>query len=227
MTNNDGRTITAKVVDYKPGESVDIELENGTFYQDVALTHFSEADCKYFKSWHQAREAAKKDAPLMPDSKIKAFVKSSRDDDFNKSGDPDDREVVYEPAITFDNEEVELSFQKVRGTLVFIGESVIKNREMHILYRENFTIDLPAGSRSYWNGTPFTNTYDANPSNGSAFGAKYEGYLLVLRDQEGKVRVIKASKSKWEKAYKLILNAEKRKGYSSDFEDSFTPATIF
>lgn len=163
---------------------------------------------------------------LTADSRIKVFVKSSRDDDLNEKGDPDNREVEYEPALTFDNEEKDLSFKNVRGTLVFIGESVLSNREMHILYKEDFSVDLPADTRIRWEGEPFTNVYDDYAKNGSAFGAEYEGYLLVLRDKEGNVAYIKASKSKWADNYEAILEANKNKAYSADFEESFPKSKV-
>jgi hypothetical protein len=221
LHNSDGVAIIAKVTDYDPAKGVSIQTRAGQKYQDVKLHFFSTEDQRYFKEWHAAREAAKHDAQLMPDAKIKMFVKSSRDNDLNDKGDPDNREVEYEPAITFDNEDKDLSYQDVEGTLVFIGQSVLDKGEYHVLYREDFTVTLPARERTKWEGSAFKNVYDDYAANGSAFGAEYEGYLLVLRDKEARPVIVKASKSSWKSCLSAILSANMRQGHSRDFSKSF------
>ena len=222
--------IEAKITDFNPRDGVSLELASGRSFNDVVITRFSESDQKHILQWEskrqQLRKASMNDAQLLPDSKIQMFVKSARDNDLNDKGDPDNREVEYEPAITFDSKEKDVSFKRVKGTLVFIGESVLEKREFHILYREDFTVDLPANERVKWEGKPFTNIYDDYPKNGSAFGAAYEGYLLILRDKEGTARILKASKSSWKEDYRAILSADTRLGHSKDFSES-SPKTTY
>jgi hypothetical protein len=225
LTNNEGDEIEAKVIEYLNDQHVTIELRNGKTYKDVDISRFSIKDRTYFKEWEKARIAAKENADLKSDTELSIFVKSARDDDLNDKGDPDNREVEYEPAITFDNKEKDFSFKNVSGTLVFIGQSVLENSEFHILYREDFKVDLPRGERVHWEGKPFKNVYDDYARNGSAFGAEYEGYLVVLRDKNQDVRVIKASKSSWKDDYRQILKANMRQGHSRDFRKSF-PKTV-
>ena len=221
FTSNDGRTIEAKVTDYEPGNGVSIELRTGAEYEDVDLARFSKRDRAYIRKWHKARKAAKNDAPLKPDSRLRIFVKRGRDNDLNDVGDPDDREVKYQPALTIDNEEIDLSFRDVKGTLVIIGQSVLESDEYHILHREDFIIDLPANERVEWTGKSFINKFDDYAANGQAYGAEYEGYLLVLRDKEGTARIIKTSKTRWKRNYENILRADERQGHSKDFDRSF------
>ena len=226
FTSRDGKTVEAKVIDYMadvPGtkmKMVTIELKNGETYEKLDTNIFSSADQKYFKQWHADRLAAKDDAPLLPDAEIKMAVKKSRYNDLNDKGDPDNREVEYEPVIIFENEDWDLSYKKVGGTLVFIGQSTLDRGEFHVLYKEDFSIDLPRMEETIWEGKPFVNVYDSNPSNGSAFGAKYDGYLIVLRDKNKKAQVIEASKAEWEENYQSILDADISKAYNKTFQES-------
>jgi hypothetical protein len=221
LHSSDGKPLEAKVTAYDPTKGVSIETSSGQKYENVGVDRFSPEDQKYFKEWLAQRIAEKDDARLMHDSKITMFVKSSRDNDLNDKGDPDNREVEYEPAITFDNKDKDLSYQNVEGTLAFIGQSVLDKKEYHILYRQDFTVNLPASERTRWVGKSFKNVYDDYARNGSAFGAEYEGYLLVLNDKQGHPVIVKASKSLWKGCIRGILAADLRQGHSRDFTESF------
>tara|TARA_B110000208_G_scaffold144691_2_gene174548 strand:+ start:71 stop:898 length:828 start_codon:yes stop_codon:yes gene_type:complete len=221
LHNSHGNPLEAQVTAYDPTKGVSIQTRSGQKYENVGIDRFSPEDQKYFKEWQAKHIAEKDDAQLMHDSKITMFVKSSRDDDLNDKGDPDNREVEYDPAITFDNKDKDLSYQNVEGTLVFIGQSVLDKKEYHILYRQDFTVNLPSGERTRWVGKSFKNVYDDYARNGSAFGAEYEGYLLVLNDKLGHPAIIKASKSHWKGCIRSILAANSRQGYSRDFSESF------
>jgi hypothetical protein len=113
LHNSDGRPLEAQVTAYDLTKGVSIQTRSGQKYENVDIDRFSPEDQKYFKEWQAKRIAEKDDAQLMHDSKITMFVKSSRDDDLNETGDPDNREVEYDPAITFDNKDKDLSYQNV------------------------------------------------------------------------------------------------------------------
>jgi len=228
FTNQAGKTIEARITDFDPArERVSIEMKDGTHYKDIDISLFSGDDREYMGDWLEAKEAAKKDAPLRADSRVDITLKRGLDNDLNQGSDPDDRHVAYEPSIIFENEELELSFKKIKGTLVIIGESVVKNGEYHILSREDFVLDdLPARTKVEWMGKPFVNIYDDNPHNGSAHGADYAGYLVVLRDKADKVRKIFSSKTSWEERYERILKASLIQAHSRDFSKSFEKSRL-
>lgn len=150
---------------------------------------FSAKDQAYILEWEKKRVATeiadRENAQLLLDAKLLILVKSGRDNDLNDKGDPDHREVEYEPGLTIDSREKDSRFKGVQGTLVFIGQSVLEKKEYHTLYRQDFTVDLKAGERTKWQGKGFLNVYDDYAANGSAFGVEYEGYLVVLRDNQG------------------------------------------
>jgi hypothetical protein len=220
FSSTDGSLIRAQLTSYSPTNGVSMKLENGRQVDKVPLSRFSDADRQFIETWAKAQQVGAENAPLKADSNIKIFVNSSEDDSLNQKGDPDNLEVKYEPGINFENLDEKLSFKSVGGTLVFIGQSVIEKNEYHILYRQDFTVDLPTGEKVRWQGTPFTNTVDSNPSNGSAFGAEYVGYLVVLRDGQNRGLKVKASKSQWEDCYEAIIKADMRQGHSRDFSKS-------
>lgn len=219
--NNDGVTIHARITDYDPDSGVSLELRDGRRYNSVALELFSAEDRDFVRSWFEARIAAKNDAPLKPDSRLIITVKLGRNDKLNDGSDPDNREVDYSPGIVLENEDKDLSYKNIRGTLVIIGESVLESREYHVLYKEDFTLDVSTLSSAEWAGSSFKNVYDDYADNGSAFGADYEGYLVALRNKEGQVQMIKTSKTKWQAAHERILSANTRRAYSHDFSSSF------
>lgn len=225
LTSSDGRQIEATITDCDEAK-VSIQLSNGQVFSNVPISRFSEDDQKYFRQWILDREAAKLDAHLTRESRIEVIIKRGRDDDLNESGDPDNREVRYDPEIIFENEETELSFKNVSGTIVFIGQSVLNSREYHLLNLQDFKVDLPVGERTTWIGKPFKNIYDDYAQNGSAFGAEYEGFLLILYDKNKKAQIIKSSKKNWEANYDFLIKADKNKGYTIDFSES-GPKTIY
>jgi hypothetical protein len=225
FTNTQGKEIDGQIIDYLNEGKVSIKMRNGTIHKDVDVSFFSTSDRAYFKEWKREQLLSKEDANLTSETRLSIFVKKSRDNDLNDKGDPDNRVVEYEPKITIDNEEKDYSFKNVKGTLVFIGQSVLNNKEFHILYREDFVVSLPANRRVHWEGKSFTNVYDDYAKNGSAFGAVYEGYLILLRDKGGAPKIIKASKSSWRDHYQRILKVSLNKGHSRDFSQSF-PKTV-
>jgi len=220
LKSSDGKTIEATITGYDAARGVSLKTKSGQIFKDVPANRFSIDDQSYFKTWAEKRETEKADASLTAENKIKIAVKTSGDKDLNKKGDPDNQEVSHEPGIIFDLSEEENSYQKVSGTLVFIGQSVIERDEYHILYREDFTVDLPSGETVKWDGTPFTNVYDSITGNGSAFGAAYDGYLLVLRNKEGVISVSKSSSARFLDYVEAILKADLREGHSKDFTSS-------
>ncbi len=220
LKSSDGKTLEATITGFDAARGVSLKTKSGQIFKDVPIDRFSIDDQNYFKSWAEKRETEKGDAMLTAENNIKIVVKTTGDKDINKKGDPDNMEVSHEPGITFDLTAEENSYKKVSGTLVFIGQSTVERDEYHILYREDFTVDLPSGETVKWDGTPFTNVYDSIKGNQSAFGAAYDGYLLVLRNKEGVISVSKSSSAKFLEYAEAILKADLRQGHSKDFTSS-------
>ncbi|MGJ8641637.1 MAG: hypothetical protein ACSHYA_19755 [Opitutaceae bacterium] len=187
--SSDGATIEATVIEAS-ATSVTIQRRDGREFKDVPLERFSAKDRRYVREWRKAQEKAILDANLQFDSRVKVTVQKGEDDDKNDYGDIDDRVVQFEPGIVADNDEKELTFRNVKGTLVMIGRGVIERDSYVILNKQDFTIDFIPRERTRWQGNRFQCRYD--PDYG---GFEYAGYLVVLRDKQGNPAIIKGSKS--------------------------------
>ncbi len=221
FTSSDGATIEATVVDAS-AIAVTIRRKDGSEFKDVPLSRFSAQDRKYVRGWRDARKQAVEDADLTHDSRIRITVKKGKDDDMNNYGDIDDRVIVFEPGIVADNEEKELTFRNVQGTLVIIGSGVIEKDSYVVLSKQDFVIDLIPREQTRWEGDLFQCRYD--PDYG---GFDYAGYLLVLKNKAGHNVVVKASKSAWEKHPEAILKAKQLTGYDRNFRKEFQLFSTF
>ncbi|MGJ3242329.1 MAG: hypothetical protein ACFE0O_05140 [Opitutales bacterium] len=217
FTDNNGRTLRAEILDTPAPDKVTIRRDDGRVFRDLNVGLFSADDQAHIRQWREERVKALDEADLTPDARLDIRVLRRRDDDLNNYGNIDDREVAYLPRVRITNEEVERTFTGVKGTLVFVGESVLDGRVYKIIDRQSFTLDLPRRETTEWTGKPFENKYDDDGTNGYAFGYKYEGYLLVLKNRQGQTVQLKASRSAWEKRPGPLLRASTRSAYDGDF----------
>ena len=63
-----------------------------------------------------------------------------------------------------------------------------------LLLKENFTFSLPARGTHEFSTEEAVTRYDTT---GARFGAKYEGWVLVVRDKSDKIIMTKASPPSW------------------------------
>ncbi|MEO0796370.1 MAG: hypothetical protein AAFX93_14465 [Verrucomicrobiota bacterium] len=217
FTSQDGREMRAKIVESGSPDKVTIQHENGTFYRDLNPEIFSFQDQRYIREWREKQRKSLDEADLSSDSRIEVRVYRGRDDDLNKYGNVDDRDVRYEPSVVIVNKELEKSYTGIQGTVVYVGQSVFDRKEFKILNRQEFTMDAPRKKETEWKGDPFQNLYDDDASNGHAFGYKYAGYLLVLKNRAGEVVFTKGSKGDWENAPQSLMQASLRSSYAKNF----------
>lgn len=222
FTSAEGVTIEAELLSVDPRERATIRRADGRLFRDVPIDFFSDADRKYIRKWQSDKQKALDTANITPDSRVRISVATSRDRDLNNYGDIDDQIIQYKPRLSFLNEEMQKTFTGVNGTLVFIGEHVLDGSVNGALYREDFKVNIPPKKKIEWDGIPFVTKYD--PDWG---GFKYEGYLLVVRDQKGEVVQIKASKSAWEQNYKKILKVPLNVPHDRKFESEARGYSVF
>ena len=116
------------------------------------------------------------------------------------------------------NNDFNTTYRDVQGVLIAIGESVIKSGEMRILSRDEFTITLPYQETVRWKGATFTNRYDEYAGNGVAFGYKYDDYLVILYDENGKFTHVRSKSKRNVDNAERILKARMKTSYDDDFE---------
>ncbi|MEM9025636.1 MAG: hypothetical protein AAGB06_01740 [Verrucomicrobiota bacterium] len=213
FTSSDGVTIEAELIAVDSLDRTTIRRVDGHLFREVPIEFFSDQDRKFIRNWKAEQQKALDNANITADSRVRINVGTNRDSDFNDYGDIDDQVVKYKPKISFYNEELEETFTGVNGTLVFIGEHVLDSSVMGVIYSQEFKIDVPPKEKTEWIGKPFMSRYD--PDYG---GFKYEGYLLVVRDQAGKLVQIKASRANWKNNFQRILKAKLKTAYDRKFE---------
>jgi len=213
-----GRSIRAEFVEVNEEGTVTIRREDGRLFRGIPLQTFSKESRTKFAAWLERQKELEENPVITAESDLRIRFSRGRDEDLNKDGDPDDRVVEMEPVVSILNNDFNKTYRDVRGIVVVIGESVISPGEMKILFKEEFTLTLPFRETVRWEGKRFTNRYDANPGNGSGYGYKYEDYLIILYDPDGKPVLKRSSRKKHEENYTRILKARPNKSYDEDFE---------
>ena len=213
FASSDGTTIEAELIAVDSRDRTTIRRVDGRLFRNVPIEFFSDQDRKFIRNWKAQQQKALDNANITADSRVRISGVTNRYSEFIDYVDFDYLFVKYKPKISFYNEELEETFTGVNGTLVLIGEHVLDSSVMGVLYSQKFKIDVPPKEKIEWKGKPFMSRYD--PDYG---GFKYEGYLLVVRDQDGKVVQIKSSKSTWKDNFRKILKAKLKKPYDRKFE---------
>ena len=219
--SSDGVRIEAEMLEAS-STAITIRREDGKVFKDVPLERFCAEDRRYVNQWLAQEKERINNADLSADSKVKLLFLKGKDDEMNNYGDIDDRIVKFEPEVVLTSEEKIVTYPDVEGTIVVVGQGILKNDQYTILSKQNFSIEVLPKQKSRWDGEAFECRYD--PDYG---GFEYGGYLLVLRNRAGDIVKSKASKSHWEKNPKVILGARKFQGYDSKFEKKIKLYTTF
>ena len=209
FTNSQGSTLRAEILSVNRAEQVTLKRDDGRIFRDLPIDMFSNADRKYIRQWQANLEKALNNADIQANSDFTVTVGKRRDDDFNKYNDIDDRVVKYAPRVNIHNDEIKETFTDVRGTLIIVGQEILRKNEYAVLFREDFKLDLPPGEKTTLFRTKFRMAYD--PDYG---GQNYEGYLILIKNRQDKIIFLKASKGIWEDNVNKLLKA--KKGYTYD-----------
>ena len=213
-----GRSIRAEIVEMNGDDAVTIRREDGRLFSFLPLTNFSKKSRSQIEAYAKRQEELEKYPPLTEKSNLSIRFARGRDDDLNNDGDPDDRVVVMEPTVSVRNNDFNTTYRDVKGVLIVIGENVINSGEMRILSRDEFTITLPYRETVRWKGATFTNRYDEYAGNGVAFGYKYDDYLVILYDENGKIVHARSKSKRNVDNAERILKARTNTSYDEDFE---------
>ncbi|NCG08686.1 MAG: hypothetical protein GWO81_03840 [Verrucomicrobia bacterium] len=219
--STDGMRIEAELMEASQ-TAITIRRQDGKVFKEVPLERFCSEDRRYVNQWLAQEKERINNADISADSKVKLLFLKGKDDEMNNYGDIDDRIVKFEPEVVLTSEEKLVTYPDVEGTIVVVGQGIIEDEQYTILSKQNFSITVLPKQKSRWEGEAFECRYD--PGYG---GFEYGGYLLVLRNRDGRIVMAKASKSHWEKDPRAILNARKLQGYDSKFEKKIKLYTTF
>jgi len=217
LTDSGGREIEARIIALDEG-AVTIERADGRLFYEIPLSKFSKKSQEKITASFAEQEESRLFPDLTEDADLKVRFSSGRDDDLNDTGDPDNRSVVLQPSVGFENTNFTETYRDIECTVYIIGKSVLSSDEYKILNKQDFTVTIPPRESVRWESKPFNNLYDDYAKNGSAFGYKYDDYLLVLRNRSGEPVLVYSARKHFEKVAENIFKASLSKSYDEDFE---------
>ena len=108
--------------------------------------------------------------------------------------------------VTLKNKKVNVDCPPCKGELILIGQSQSSAEDFQVLSSQTFQV-TPSREGAVFLAKPFSTIYDSdNKGYGNIGGFKYEGYLLIVRDLEGKVLFTKTVYAKIKKAMQLDVS---------------------
>lgn len=197
FTNDFGDSVEAEIVKLKDSETiVTLKLRSGNQI-DARVTAFSQADQEHIRKWGLAIQAEKQ--LLKVDSRITISAKMNRKSKSNQYDNwysINDETKSYFPEVTIENDELD-AFKGNTVRIVVIAKD--KQNEGYRLVVSATTmkdISFPGRGKAVLESAPFRlRLYEYD----DAFirGYDYEGFVVVIKNADGKVTHTRASKSKY------------------------------
>lgn len=197
FTNDFGDSVEAEIVKLKDSETiVTLKLRSGNQI-DARVTAFSQADQEHIRKWGLAIQAEKQ--LLKVDSRITISAKMNRKSKSNQYDNwysINDETKSYFPEVTIENDELD-AFKGNTVRIVVIAKD--KQNEGYRLVVSATTmkdISFPGRGKAVLESDPFRlRIYEYD----DAFirGYDYEGFVVVIKNADGKVTHTRASKSKY------------------------------
>ncbi|MDQ3621332.1 MAG: hypothetical protein M3463_02435 [Verrucomicrobiota bacterium] len=111
-----------------------------------------------------------------------------------EGGDFDDKldRIVFTVKLT--NTETKVAFEACKGEFYVFAQSVVNPRAFQLIGSERFSFALPPRATHEFETPEWITRWDTT---GARFGAKYDSWVLVIRDTTGKVILKKSSSPPW------------------------------
>ena len=208
----DGSEFEGELIGVDARERVTIKRADGQVFKDVPIEKFSSKDRAYIRKWKQLQQDRLNNFSLEEDSRIRVTVATGRRrETFNEYGYIY-HIVGYEPKVEIKNEEIGITYSDIKGTLIMVGKHERYKDQYGVIFRENFKMTAPPKETSVWLGKPFQQKIS------DWEGFAYEGYILVLRDHDGKVVYSKSSRNQWLERLQALSKADLFHAYDRDFK---------
>lgn len=109
-------------------------------------------------------------------------------------GDWDDKTDRISFSIKFANSDTRQAFDGCQAEFYVLTQSILNPRAFQLLQAEKFTFSLPARGAHAQETPEVVTRYDKTDAK---FGMKYNAWVCVVRDAEGKVLMKKTSLNSW------------------------------
>ena len=193
FTSTDGKTIEADVVS---ANATTVTLaRKGQSAATIPIERLSADDQAYTKEWQIDQQKNR-----IP--KVLVRVNSNKRDK-KQQNMFEDREGEFEFDVYIENQERAFNIEGATATLMVLGKYFYKTEEGIVMERKEFAdINIPDGGNTNLKGRLVKFEYDKS---GYQHGQKYEGYLVVFRNAQGKVIDISGSSQRVESQSETIL----------------------
>jgi hypothetical protein len=202
----DGKAITAEVAAVQ-GENVVLSMNGREF--TVPVARFSQADQDFIAEWK------KKDLENhVP--KMRVDVGTGKSDRSDKADSFDDRLGSFQFSVKLLNEEIHFDLQGAKAELAVIGEDAETRGRYGIMQKSAFEVSAAPGKTFDWQGKRLHYRFDDRPP--AYWGSSYAGYVLRIKNANGKVIYENAVPQTMEKQVDAILKMEEGAAFDRNGE---------
>lgn len=200
FTSDFGDSVEAELVGLKDsGTIVTLKLRSGNQI-DARVTAFSQADQKHIREWGLAIQAEKQ--LLKEDSRITITAKMNRKSKSNQYDNLysiNDETKSYFPEVIIENDELDAFKGNTVRVVVIAKDKQNDGYKLVVSATTMKDISFPDRGKAVLESDPFRlrlYEHDSSYSNHS-YGYDYEGFVVVIKNADGKVTHTRASKSKY------------------------------
>ncbi len=201
FTSNDGKAITAEIVDVR-GDNVVLSMNGGEF--TVPISRFSQPDQDFVAEWK--KKEAENHIP-----KMRIDVYSGKSDRSDKSDSFDDRTGSFQFSVKLLNEEIHFDLQGAKAELAVIGEDAETRGRYGIMQKTTFEVSAAPGKTFEWQGKKLHYRFDDRPP--TYWGSSYAGYVMQIKNANGIVIYQNAIPQSLENHIEAILKMEERTAF--------------
>ena len=204
--STDGKTITAEVAAVQ-GDNVVLTMNGREF--TVPIARFSQADQDFIAEWK------KKDLENhVP--KMRIEVSSGKSDRNDKADSFDNRVGSFQISLKLLNEEIHFDLQGAKAELAVVGEDAETRGRYGIMQKSAFEVAAAPGKTFEWQGKRLHYRFDDRPP--AYWGSSYAGYVLRIKNANGKVIYENAVPQVLEKQVDAILKMEEGAAFDRNGE---------
>src|SRR5688500_623399 len=109
-------------------------------------------------------------------------------------GDYDDKRDVISFKLKFTNYDLNVGFQDMSCEFYIFGQQIVASKAFKLLGAENLPLSIPELGTTELESKEVVSQWD---NTGVRFGAKYDSWVLVVRDATGTIVMKKSSSPNW------------------------------
>lgn len=200
FTNDFGDSVEAELVGLKDAETiVTLKLRSGNQI-DARVTAFSQADQKHIRKWGLAiqteKQLLKEDSRITISAKMNRKSKSNQYDNWYSISD---ETKSYFPEVIIENDELDAFKGNIVRIVVIAKDKQDDGQKLVVSATTMKDISFSGRGEAVLESDPFRlrlYEYDSSYSNFD-YGYEYEGFVVVIKNADGKVTHTRASKSKY------------------------------